>query len=131
MTSQRELNEKEAFLIEKLNIPFEWVYEYKALRAKYEGLHDNQFELLLKAHKWNEAHCILIELLAPDLFIKQNLKTLNHYLNTLSKESQSINKWNSGGQVYLDYIKLNQKAESLFDFSSETIREVCFILTKT
>jgi hypothetical protein len=38
-------------------------------------------------------------------------------LNTLLKEYQSINKWNLGGQVYLDAIKLNKKAQILFDFS--------------
>ena len=70
VTSDSELNEKEAFLIEKLSVPAEWVYDFKALRAKYEHLHENQFKLLLKAHKWNEAHAILIDLLAQDLFIK-------------------------------------------------------------
>ncbi len=38
-------------------------------------------------------------------------------MNTLLKEYQSINKWNLGGQVYLDAIKLNKKAQILFDFS--------------
>ena len=38
-------------------------------------------------------------------------------MNTLAKEYQSINKWNLGGQVYLDAIKLNKKAQILFDFS--------------
>lgn len=36
----------------------------------------------------------------------------------LSKEYQSINKWNLGAQVYLDAIKLKQKSQILFDFSS-------------
>ena len=117
VTSNSELNDKEQFLIEKLSVPSEWIFSYKALKAKYENLHDNQFKLLLKAHKWNEAHTVLIELLAPDLFIKQNLKTLSEYLSPLAKENESINKWNLGGQVYLDFIRLNQKAQVLFDFS--------------
>lgn len=117
VTSESELNEKEKFLIEKLMVPSEWVFSYKALRAKYEYQYESQFKLLVKAHHWNEAHSVLIDLLAPDLFIKQNLKTLNEYLIPLSKESESINKWNLGGQIYIDYIKLNQKAQVLFDFS--------------
>lgn len=111
-----ELDEKEQFLVEKLNVPSEWIYEYKALRAKYEGQYENQFKLLLKAHKWNEAHCILVDILAPDFFMKENFKTLNQYLMTLSKEHQSINKWNLGGLIYFDFIKLNQKADLLFKF---------------
>lgn len=76
MTSDSELNEKERFLVEKLSVPSEWIYSFKALRAKYENLHDNQFKLLLKAHKWNEAHTVLVELLAPDLFIKSKIELI-------------------------------------------------------
>lgn len=77
VTSSSDLTENEKFLIEKLNVPCEWIYEYKALRAKYEHQYANQLQLLLKAHKWNEAHTVLIEQLAPDLFIKRlyNFKT--------------------------------------------------------
>lgn len=50
----------------------------------------------------------------------ENLKLLNDYLVPLSKESESINKWNLGGQVYLDAIRLSQKAQFLFDFSRAT-----------
>ena len=71
-SGESELSEQESFLIEKLKLPAEWVYESKALRAKYDMLHENQFQLLLKAHKWNQAHTVLIEMLAPDLFIQRN-----------------------------------------------------------
>lgn len=72
VTSQSELTESERFLVEKLKVPSEWIYEYKALRAKYEHLYENQLELLLKAHKWNDAHTVLNELIAPELFITSN-----------------------------------------------------------
>jgi hypothetical protein len=70
VSSDSELNEQESFLVDKLGVPVEWLYEYKALRAKYEHQHENQFKLLVKAHKWSEAHLVLIEMIAPDLFIK-------------------------------------------------------------
>lgn len=143
VTADSELTEKERFVVEKLAVPAEWIYSYKALRAKYEHVYENQFKLLLKAHQWNEAHSVLVELIAPDMFIKrnillfvsvvtwagfkffvfisvENLKLLNDYLVPLSKESESINKWNLGGQVYLDAIRLSQKAQFLFDFSRAT-----------
>ena len=52
---------------------------------------------------------------------------------SLSKESESINKWNLGGQIYLDFIRLNQKAQTLFDFTEEQNEQVnkkniCLIL---
>ena len=64
------MNEKEKFLLEKLKVPAEWIYDFKAHRAKYECLHENQLILLIKAHKWNEAHTVLIEILGPEFYIK-------------------------------------------------------------
>jgi hypothetical protein len=116
VSSQSDLNEQELFCIEKLHIPDSWIYEYKALKAKYLHEYLNQFELLLKAHKWNEAHLILIDQIAPDLFLRKKLTKLQEYLNVLSKESQYINKWNLGGQVYIDYMKLEINAQYLFSF---------------
>jgi nuclear pore complex protein Nup98-Nup96 len=75
VSSQSELTEQERFLVDKLNVPAEWIYEHKALRAKYEHSYENQFLLLLKAHKWNEAHTVLVEILAADLFIKRKIST--------------------------------------------------------
>ena len=71
--SKSELNDKEKFLTDTLRVPEAWVYEAKALKAKYKHEYVSQFELLLKAHKWNEAHLILVEVLAPELFLKRNL----------------------------------------------------------
>lgn len=125
VTSQSDLTDCEKFLVEKLKVPSEWVYEYKALRAKYEHLDENQLELLIKAHKWNEAHHVLIEQIAPDLFINKKFEKLNNYLNLLSKETACISRWNYGGLVYLDFIKLHQKQKNLFSF--ETDEEEKFI----
>ena len=42
----------------------------------------------------------------------------------LSKESQSINKWNLGGQVYIEFIKLNTKADAIFDSANQDTEQV-------
>lgn len=55
----------------------------------------------------------------------ENFKTLNEYLLTLSKEKESINKWNVGGQIYSDFIRLSQRADVLFKFSYDDSQEVC------
>ena len=70
VSSSVDVNESEKFIINELNVPAELVFEYKALRAKYEHLYENQIELLMRAHKWNEAHLVLVEFLAPDYFIQ-------------------------------------------------------------
>ena len=43
---------------------------------------------------------------------------MQEYLNVLVKESHSISKWNVGGQIYLDYIRLEQRAQYLFNFDN-------------
>ena len=73
VTSESELSEQEMFVIDKLRVPQAWLYEYKALKAKYKHEHANQLELLIKARKWNEAHLVLVEHLAPDLFLMRKL----------------------------------------------------------
>lgn len=45
-------------------------------------------------------------------------------MTQLSKENQLINKWNLGGQVYLDAIKLSQHGQVLFDFSNDEQEKV-------
>ena len=70
-SSASELSESELFLVDKLQVPRVWLYEYKAMKAKYKREHVHQLELLLKAHKWNEAHLLLVDVLAPDLFLKR------------------------------------------------------------
>jgi hypothetical protein len=79
VTSESDLNDKEEFLVNKLKVPAEWIYDYKAQRAKYECLHENQLKLLIKAHKWNEAHNILVEVLGPGFYIKSSLINLNYF----------------------------------------------------
>jgi hypothetical protein len=70
VSSCKELTQAESFIIQKLKVQSDVVYEFKALRAKYDNLYENQLYLLIKAHKWNEAHFILSEHVAPEYFIK-------------------------------------------------------------
>ena len=123
VTADSDLSEKEKFVIERLGVPAEWLYSYKALRAKYEHLYANQFQLLVKAHQWSEAHSVLVELIAPDLFLRHNFKTLAECLAPLAKEAESISKWGLGGQIYHDAIRLSHRAHLLLDFESKGERE--------
>ena len=70
----------------------------------------------------------------PFLF-KENFKTLSGYLQTLSKEKESINKWNVGGQIYTEFIRLNEKADVFFTFTfkggeSDECQQTAKVLTE-
>lgn len=137
VTSHKELNDNERFVIEELSIPSTLVYEAKALRAKYDGLYENEAFLLIKAGKWNQAHLLIVDNIAPKWLIAgifyfilhfmflyfvfssifyihiDNTHILLEYLMPLSRETQHIKNWKYGGKIYLDYIKLNEHYEIL------------------
>lgn len=51
-----KLSDTERFLERELNIPLEWIYRAKAVKASCMHQHADQVSYLLKASEWNEAH---------------------------------------------------------------------------
>ena len=72
VTSLIELNDEEKFVHKDLSIPIHWIYEAKALKAKYDKLLDNEVDLLIKSGKWNQAHSLIVDSYGPDCLIKGN-----------------------------------------------------------
>lgn len=56
LLDQRKLSEAEEFLHKKLEIPLEWIYKAKAVKASCLRRFADQVWYLLKASEWNEAH---------------------------------------------------------------------------
>ncbi|XP_066286606.1 nuclear pore complex protein Nup98-Nup96-like isoform X2 [Branchiostoma lanceolatum] len=101
--------QKEEFLQEKLKVPAVWIHEAKALRAHYEGKPHDEAWHLLKAGKWNASHRIILKHLAADAIINEDYEYLQELLEELSppERSSTIQDWNFGGRVFLDYIHIN------------------------
>ncbi|XP_040282604.1 nuclear pore complex protein Nup98-Nup96 isoform X1 [Bufo bufo] len=97
---------KEKFLIEKLCIPAEWIYEAKAIRARREGDHHREALYLLRAGHWNQCHRLVCRHLASDAIINENYSYLRSFLDELSRPENCahIQGWDTAGQVYMDYI---------------------------
>jgi nuclear pore complex protein Nup98-Nup96 len=107
-TSSIVFDDKEKFLSEVMSIPNQWLYDAKALRAKYERLHENEAYLLIKASRWNQAHSIILDLIAPTHLINKNYSNLIKYLEPLAQNVEHIHKWHSGGKIYMDFLKLEE-----------------------
>lgn len=71
-----EYQEREDFITEELDIPLEWIYEAKAIRAGAFGRYREQARYYLKASEWSEAHSVIMEKIAPDSIINGK-KVLN------------------------------------------------------
>jgi nuclear pore complex protein Nup98-Nup96 len=67
-----DLTDQEKFVNENLSVPIIWIYEAKAMKAKYDKLLENEVDLLMKSCKWNQAHSLIIDSYGPDCLIKGN-----------------------------------------------------------
>lgn len=65
-----DLTDEENLLVERFNVPVEWIYEAKALHAKYMKEHFKEAILLIRACQWNRAHQVILEHLAADSIIE-------------------------------------------------------------
>ena len=68
-SSDADLTDLEAFIINKLHVPTTWVYAAKGQSAGYELNYDLQALHLLKAERWNDCHCVIVEKLAASAII--------------------------------------------------------------
>lgn len=102
--------EKEKFLKKHLYVPEKWIFEAKAIKAHSLGKHAEEAWFLLKAGSWNKSHSIVINYLASDAVINEDFDYLKKYLceMALPERCCTISDWASGGQVYLDYINMNE-----------------------
>jgi nuclear pore complex protein Nup98-Nup96 len=68
-TSDEELTEQEAFVVEKLRVSRNWVYEAKGQSAGYELNFELQALHFLKAERWNDCHTVIMEHLAANAIV--------------------------------------------------------------
>ncbi|XP_033001542.1 nuclear pore complex protein Nup98-Nup96 isoform X3 [Lacerta agilis] len=99
---------KEAFLMERLCVPPEWIHEAKAVRARMEGDKHKEALYLFRAGHWNQCHRLVIRHLASDAIINENYTYLKGFLEDLSAPERStlIQDWDTAGLVFLDYIRI-------------------------
>ncbi|XP_041462451.1 nuclear pore complex protein Nup98-Nup96-like isoform X3 [Lytechinus variegatus] len=110
-----QLTVQESFLVERLHVPVEWIHDAKALRALYEGREREEAWHLLKAGRWNDCHMVLIKKIAANAIINESYGFLKGVLDELSyvERSSLIQDWSTNGQVYLDFININERLVEL------------------
>ena len=71
--------DQEEFLVSKLGVPVEWIAASRATLAKSRHNHREAVENLIIAHKWSEAHDVLVKEIAPDCIISQDYEYIRRY----------------------------------------------------
>ncbi|KAK6362997.1 hypothetical protein TWF730_000446 [Orbilia blumenaviensis] len=99
-------NEKQDFILHRLLIPSAWVYEAKALQARFQQDHFEEVECLLSASAWSEAHKTLLNHAAPLCIVNEDLERLYGLISKFT-DSGLVENWTTGAQVYLDFIFLS------------------------
>lgn len=95
-------------LVTEYLIPLEWIWQAKALYARSVTQdHVAETRYLLRAGYWHAAHETLVQDVAPHAVIGDERTMLSDLLNGFDNVSD-LKHWNTGGQVYLDYLRLLQ-----------------------
>ena len=113
---------KREFLQEVARVPPEWVAAAEAVYARHLGDLSRELECLLSAGFFLRAHDLLVESLAPRLYLEQppiqvpydrlqeSHLALRGYLRRMAPGADLIgDRWDTGGAVYVEYFRLHDR----------------------
>ncbi|CAO1638569.1 unnamed protein product [Sympodiomycopsis kandeliae] len=111
------------FLTGKLKIPHSWIYEAEAIRARSVGDRFSEFQLLIKAGMYTEAHRVVVNRLAPEAIIRGDvdmiLSLFSPFEDAFPNSLSDLPGWSRGGAIYTDYVACLQHLPTLI-VASET-----------
>lgn len=113
---------REEFLREELGIPSMWINKAKAIKARAMKRYGEAAWYLIQGEQWSMAHELIIEHLAADAIINENLEYLKSLLSPLvpSECNGTINGWAHRGQLLWDYMLITAEIEALLAGSSDS-----------
>lgn len=103
---------KEKFLLEDLSIPEKWIFWAKAVRAKALNNYQVELKYLLKAQQWSKAHGVMMQYIAPDLLINDQIDYLKSLLLQFANTNE-IQNWKTQGEILLHFIELNESVREI------------------
>lgn len=85
------------------------IHEARALQFRYQGAHLEECAALIEARQWTEAHRVLVQFVAPAAVVANDVTALFGVLMQFRDPTANVPTWQTGGQVYLDYVRLVEK----------------------
>ncbi|WFD07781.1 hypothetical protein MVES1_003152 [Malassezia vespertilionis] len=110
------LDDEAAFLA-VLQIPSAWCWEAKAVAAHAANDYYREYQCWLEAGALSAAHRIAVTYLAPEAFVRGDPALLVELFSPFQRAEQAarenqrpftVQHWNEGGRVFLDYAALPQ-----------------------
>ncbi|XP_012260239.2 nuclear pore complex protein Nup98-Nup96 isoform X2 [Athalia rosae] len=117
-----EYIKQEEFLKEELGIPSMWINKAKATKARAMKRYGEAAWYHIQGEQWNMAHELIIDHLAADAIINENLEYLKSLLSPLvpTEAHSTINGWAHGGQLLWDYMLITAEVEALLAGKSDS-----------
>ncbi|CAD7083702.1 unnamed protein product [Hermetia illucens] len=103
---------REKFIVNGLGIPEKWIFWARAVKAGAQRNYHEQAKFLLKAKQWSLAHEVIMQHIAPDAIINDNVPYLHDLLRQF-EDPRQVSNWSNQGQILLDFIEMNEKFENL------------------
>ncbi|XP_055550074.1 nuclear pore complex protein Nup98-Nup96 [Wyeomyia smithii] len=122
LSTDEDYLEREQFVVGDLGIPEKWIFWAKAVRAGAQFDYHQQACFLLKAKQWSKAHEVIMEHIAADCVINDDIPYLKTLLNEFEDVKQ-ISNWSIKGQILRDFIELNEKFDLIRDAIDDDVAE--------
>ncbi len=100
---ERLTADQERFLVEQLLIPPSWIFQARAIQAARRGDKFSEYQLLLQAELYLQAHRIAVYDLAPEAIIRCDHNLILKLFARFPSDIE-IPGWKHGGQVLTDFV---------------------------
>ncbi|KAK8869988.1 hypothetical protein IAR55_000558 [Kwoniella newhampshirensis] len=104
-------SDDESFLAQTLRVPIEWIHESRAASLASSGNAWGEYQALLKAKLYDRAHRVLVQKLAPEAVIRDDISLLRRLCQGL--EGKGVARWEFEGKLFLDWADLVQDTARL------------------
>ncbi|KAJ3408557.1 hypothetical protein HDU80_005274 [Chytriomyces hyalinus] len=118
MDAKDEESEEWLFLVGKLRIPPVWIHEAKALAARSSGNVVQESINLISAHKYVQAHQLIVAQIAGYELINAPTNITKRLLTLLEPKANVIDDWKNGGGFLLKFIECHESGKALSQKSS-------------
>lgn len=98
------------FLVDRLRIPPEWLHESRAASLALLGSVYEEYHALVDANLYNRAHRILLDKLAPEAILRDDLALLRRLCEPIVGRPDG---WAFGANLLLEYIDIKTEVPSL------------------
>lgn len=96
--------------MDQLRIPSEWLHESRAASLSSSGVVYQEYHAVVDAKLWSRAHRILIDKLAPEAILRDDLVLLRKLCEPIQDKPE---EWQYGGRLFIDYINIKSEVPTL------------------